>query len=100
MICPPYSPEFVQLFLEMVESEEITGSMRQGDGDHDSVSEFIGEERTAHFIYFLLSYSLSLSIGIFKCWTVHLFSSLNYTVHYYLVLSFFSAREDALHSPH
>uniref|UniRef100_A0A182IAW1 Uncharacterized protein n=1 Tax=Anopheles arabiensis TaxID=7173 RepID=A0A182IAW1_ANOAR len=36
----PYSSEFVQLFLPMVENEEITGSMR-GEGDNDPVSEFI-----------------------------------------------------------
>lgn len=42
-ITHPYSPEFVQLFLPMVENEEITGSMR-GEGDQDPVSEFIGEE--------------------------------------------------------
>uniref|UniRef100_A0A1Q3F1X1 Putative negative elongation factor d n=3 Tax=Culex tarsalis TaxID=7177 RepID=A0A1Q3F1X1_CULTA len=39
-ITHPYSPEFVQLFLPMVENEEITGSMR-GEGDNDPVSEFI-----------------------------------------------------------
>ncbi|XP_055682586.1 negative elongation factor D [Lutzomyia longipalpis] len=39
-ITHPYSPEFVQLFLPMVENEEITGSMR-GEGDQDPVSEFI-----------------------------------------------------------
>ncbi|XP_069686979.1 negative elongation factor D isoform X2 [Periplaneta americana] len=39
-IAPPYTPEFVQLFLPMVENEEITGTMR-GDGDNDPVSEFI-----------------------------------------------------------
>lgn len=40
-IAPPYTPEFVQLFLPMVENEEITGTMR-GDGENDPVSEFIG----------------------------------------------------------
>ncbi|EDW29914.1 GL15890 [Drosophila persimilis] len=39
-ITHPYSPEFVQLFLPMVENEEITGTMR-GEGDNDPVSEFI-----------------------------------------------------------
>ncbi|XP_047116357.1 negative elongation factor D [Schistocerca piceifrons] len=39
-IAPPYTAEFVQLFLPMVENEEITGSMR-GDGENDPVSEFI-----------------------------------------------------------
>lgn len=41
-ITHPYSPEFVLLFLPMVENEEITGSMR-GEGDNDPVSEFIGK---------------------------------------------------------
>uniref|UniRef100_A0A182J212 Negative elongation factor D n=1 Tax=Anopheles atroparvus TaxID=41427 RepID=A0A182J212_ANOAO len=40
MVTHPYSSEFVQLFLPMVENEEITGSMR-GEGDNDPVSEFI-----------------------------------------------------------
>ncbi|KAJ8897124.1 hypothetical protein PR048_002470 [Dryococelus australis] len=39
-ISPPYTPEFVQLFLPMVENDEITGTMR-GDGENDTVSEFI-----------------------------------------------------------
>nr|KAF7423547.1 hypothetical protein H0235_008830 [Vespula pensylvanica] len=39
-IAPPYTAEFVQLFLPMVEDEEITGTMR-GDNDNDLVSEFI-----------------------------------------------------------
>ena len=41
-IAPPYTPEFVQLFLPIVENEEITGTMR-GDGENDPVSEFIGK---------------------------------------------------------
>ncbi|GLV33783.1 TH1 [Carabus blaptoides fortunei] len=39
-IGPPYSSEFVHLFMPMVENEEITGTMR-GDGENDPVSEFI-----------------------------------------------------------
>lgn len=58
-ITHPYSPEFVQLFLPMVENEEITGSMR-GEGDNDPVSEFIGKpflstieiNLTFDFLYF------------------------------------------------
>lgn len=41
-ITHPYSPEFVQLFLPMVENEEITGSMRGEGQEGDPVSEFIG----------------------------------------------------------
>ena len=40
MIAPPYSADFVQLFLPMVENEEITDSMR--GGGEDLVSQFIG----------------------------------------------------------
>jgi len=39
-IAPPYSQEFVQLFLPLVENDEITESMRN-DGEEDPVSEFI-----------------------------------------------------------
>ena len=39
-IAPPYSNEFVQLFLPLVENDEITESMRN-DGEEDPVSEFI-----------------------------------------------------------
>lgn len=42
-ICPPYSSDFVHLFMPMVENEEITGTMR-GDGENDPLSEFIGKE--------------------------------------------------------
>ena len=38
-IAPPYSLEFVQLFLPLVENDEITESMR--NEDEDPVSEFI-----------------------------------------------------------
>jgi hypothetical protein len=41
-VSPPYSVEFVDLFLPIVENEEITGTMRC-DGDNDPVSEFIGK---------------------------------------------------------
>ena len=51
-IAPPYSTEFVQLFLPMVENEEITGTMR-GDNDNDLVSEFIGKSSS-----FTLQYSI------------------------------------------
>jgi len=41
-IAPPYTAEFVQLFLPMVENEEITGTMR-GENENDLVSEFISK---------------------------------------------------------
>ena len=40
-IAPPYSTEFVQLFLPLVENDEIfTDSMRR-EGEEDPVAEFI-----------------------------------------------------------
>lgn len=56
-IGPPYSSEFVHLFMPMVENDEITGTMR-GDGENDPVSEFIGnfyaELFYIHFFFFLM----------------------------------------------
>lgn len=43
MIGPPYTPEFVTLFLPLVEDEEITGMSRSEADHHDTVSEFIGK---------------------------------------------------------
>lgn len=42
MIAPPYSTEFVQLFLPIVRNEEITGRLRSADHS-DDVSLFLGE---------------------------------------------------------
>ncbi|XP_014233626.1 negative elongation factor D [Trichogramma pretiosum] len=39
-ISPPYSSEFIKLFLPMVENDDITGSMK-GEGNNDLVSEFV-----------------------------------------------------------
>ena len=48
-IAPPYSPEFVSVFLPLVENEEITGSMRHTmDMDTDPVSEFIVHCKAMH----------------------------------------------------
>jgi len=56
--------EFVQLFLPMVENEEITGSMR-GDGDHDPVSEFIGEYFINAGLHFLENLCLTMFFLMF-----------------------------------
>ena len=48
-IAPPYSLEFVNVFLPLVENEEITGSMRHNmDMDSDPVSEFIVHCKALH----------------------------------------------------
>ncbi|XP_020892734.1 negative elongation factor C/D [Exaiptasia diaphana] len=40
MIAPPYSPEFIQLFLPIVQNKHITGKLRKNEGS-DDVSAFI-----------------------------------------------------------
>lgn len=45
IVAPPYTVEFVQLFLPLVENEDITGSMNT---DSDLVNEFIGNVWERH----------------------------------------------------
>ena len=40
MIAPPYSPDFVALMLPIVQSKEITDTLRTSNGD-DDVSQFL-----------------------------------------------------------
>ena len=40
VIAPPYTQDFVNLFLPLIENEGITGTLRSEDGN-DPVSEFI-----------------------------------------------------------
>ena len=40
VIAPPYTTEFVHLFLPLIENDGITGTLRTEDGN-DPVSEFI-----------------------------------------------------------
>ena len=42
VIAPPYTAEFVHLFLPLIENDGITGTLRTDDGN-DPVSEFICE---------------------------------------------------------
>ena len=42
MIAPPYTGEFVQLLLPLIENKAITDTLRTSDGK-DPVSEFISE---------------------------------------------------------
>ena len=41
MIAPPYTSDFVQLFLPILENDSIAGTIRT-EGEHDPVAEFIG----------------------------------------------------------
>ena len=42
VIAPPYTTEFVQALMPLIENEDITGSLRNDD-ENDLVSEFIGK---------------------------------------------------------
>jgi negative elongation factor C/D len=47
VIAPPYTSEFVQLFFPLIDSEDITGSLRT-PGENDPVSEFIRHCKANH----------------------------------------------------
>ncbi|XP_076058281.1 negative elongation factor complex member TH1 [Oratosquilla oratoria] len=49
IIAPPYTVEFIQLFLPLVENEDITGTMRI-NADNDLVAEFIGHCKTNYIM--------------------------------------------------
>lgn len=44
VIAPPYTSDFVQLFLPILENDSIAGTIRT-EGEHDPVAEFIGKWR-------------------------------------------------------
>lgn len=48
VITPPYTSDFVQLFLPILENDSIAGTIRT-EGEHDPVAEFIGELSTVFF---------------------------------------------------
>jgi len=49
VIAPPYTHDFVQLFLPLIENEDITGSLRTNEED-DPISEFICECMSSDFL--------------------------------------------------
>ncbi|CAI9717071.1 negative elongation factor D-like [Octopus vulgaris] len=49
MITPPYTAEFVQLLLPLIENEDITGSLKVEDGT-DPVTEFIAHCRSNYIM--------------------------------------------------
>ncbi|XP_042865780.1 negative elongation factor D-like [Penaeus japonicus] len=49
IVSPPYTVEFVQLFLPLVENEDITGSMRMNT-DSDLVTEFIAHCKSNYYV--------------------------------------------------
>lgn len=46
VIAPPYTSDFVQLFLPILENDSIAGTIRT-EGEHDPVAEFIGTFQAA-----------------------------------------------------
>lgn len=48
VIAPPYTSDFVQLFLPILENDSIAGTIRT-EGEHDPVAEFIGTFQAAVF---------------------------------------------------
>ena len=71
VISPPYTSEFVQLFFPLIDSEDITGSLRT-PGENDPVSEFIRKAFTfnyANHINYMESYvmvSIFIDVNIEK----------------------------------
>lgn len=65
-ICPPYSLEFASLFLPIVENDEVTGTMRCGDGENDPVSEFIGN-KSIIIVRLSIIYVLLLLLSSYDC---------------------------------
>lgn len=41
VVAPPYTSDFVQLFLPILENDSIAGTIKT-EGEHDPVTEFIG----------------------------------------------------------
>lgn len=52
VIAPPYTSDFVQLFLPILENDSIAGTIKT-EGECDAVAEFIGKIFTAVWLYFL-----------------------------------------------
>lgn len=42
VVAPPYTSDFVQLFLPILENDSIAGTIKT-EGEHDPVTEFIGK---------------------------------------------------------
>ena len=61
MIAPPYTIEFVQLFLPLIENDDITGTLRH-DEDNDPVNEFISEYS---FYVDLLLFNINLDVQVY-----------------------------------
>lgn len=61
MIAPPYTSDFVQLFLPILENESIAGTIKT-EGEHDPVTEFIGKSHL--FLAYLLPFCICSNLQI------------------------------------
>lgn len=71
VIAPPYTSDFVQLFLPILENDSIAGTIRT-EGEHDPVAEFIGKWNTN--ILSLWKYSVLIK-SLLPCATNKSFAS-------------------------
>lgn len=79
MIAPPYTSDFVQLFLPILENDSIAGTIRT-EGEHDPVAEFIGERLSPTHLFF--SHNNLLKVEPSLTFTSLFFSSLQVKLHH------------------
>lgn len=85
MIAPPYTSDFVQLFLPILENDSIAGTIRT-EGEHDPVAEFIGQSlipcfswpKTIYILIYMTKYFHFAQLEISFC----CFSSLQIQLHH------------------
>lgn len=51
VVAPPYTSDFVQLFLPILENDSIAGTIKT-EGEHDPVTEFIGRRLGVPLVQF------------------------------------------------
>jgi len=85
VITPPYTSDFVQLFLPILENDSIAGTIRT-EGEHDPVAEFIGELSTVIFVFLFLV--CLTRVGAQLCWTVALqqLIEMNHDLHEFTIM--------------
>uniref|UniRef100_A0A8C0H374 Negative elongation factor complex member C/D n=1 Tax=Chelonoidis abingdonii TaxID=106734 RepID=A0A8C0H374_CHEAB len=62
VIAPPYTSDFVQLFLPILENESIAGTIKT-EGEHDPVTEFIGKMFVPSSLPYVRPYILKMFLG-------------------------------------
>lgn len=61
VIAPPYTSDFVQLFLPILENESIAGTIKT-EGEHDPVTEFIGKSHLFACLLPFVCYNLQIML--------------------------------------